>query len=179
MGKMSPIRHFIAFLWLVGGAVAGDGWQTVDEGFRFSLPQDWKKEEVRGIDSHVGKYVGNTAYLIFDGVHGLGLTVKETERVIKDLQKKEVTPTLLKTGQEIWRVGGRIASFEIGEVDSKRVGREGYRRFALLHVPTPGEPAYLQVYIMYSSTTDLPTIRRILMSFRWPNEPNSERSDSP
>jgi hypothetical protein len=66
-------------------------WKTIDEGFTFKLPPEWKKKEVRGIDSHVGNYHGPAAYLEFDEVHGLGLTVSES--LCESLNSKTKKPT--------------------------------------------------------------------------------------
>ncbi len=170
------MKTLLLLLCLASAALAAEPeWQVIDEGFLFSLPRDWKKEEVRGIDSHVGKYVGKTAYLEFDGVYGLGLTVEETASRIEELKKKEAKPALLKKDEEVWRVDGRIARFEFGKIDPKRFGTREYQNFAHLHIPIEGDPAYLTIYVFYASESDLPTVRRILKSVRWPKKSPTSR----
>lgn len=142
-------------------------WQTIDEGFKFKIPPDWKKEDVQGIDSHVGKYRGPTAYLEFDEIHGLGLSVAETNLRIAEFRAKEADRTRLEPGEEIWHVNGRIAQFVKERADRKVYGVREYDNVARLSVPYEGEEAYLSIYILFKSDDDLPTVKKILQSIEW------------
>src|SRR5689334_2737061 len=90
-------------------ARAEDGWKTVDEGFRMTVPVSWEKQKVQPIDSNCGTYKADTADLEFDEVYHLGYTAERSKALIDELKKKEANPKLLKPGEEIWHVGGRIA----------------------------------------------------------------------
>ena len=167
-----------AFLLVVSLAHAKDGWKTVDEGFRMTVPVSWQKQKVQPFDSNCGTYRAATADLEFDEVFGLGYTVEKGQALIDDLKKKETNPKLLKPGEEIWHVDGRIARFWAGKVDPKVYGKQRFSNVADLHVPYAGEPGYLSIYILYKSDKDLPTVRRVLQSLEWkkkgPNKPGKK-----
>jgi hypothetical protein len=173
---MNISRFAVAVLLLLTTvSYAADDWQLVDEGFRFRLPSDWKKVNRRGIDSHVGEYRGRTAYLEFDEVYGLGNTVEQSAEATKQWAAAEADPTLLKPGEEIWRLDGRIARFSLEKVDAEIYGKREFQFVARLSVWYAGKPAGLGVYVFYESEKDLPTVRRILRSFEWPTESPTRR----
>lgn len=145
-------------------------WLKVDEGFQFLIPSDWKDKEARGIDSHVGQYGGPRAYLEFDELFGLGHTVEQSQEAIDDLSKKEADPRLLKAGEEVWHVDGRIARFTFSKVDPKVFGKREHANVASLFVPYGSQPGYLSVYLFYSDEDYLQTARQILQSFTWPKK---------
>jgi hypothetical protein len=157
----------ILFLIAISLVQAEDGWKTVDEGFRMTIPVSWQKQKVQPIDSNCGTYKAATADLEFDEVFGLGHTAERSQASIEELQKKEADPKLLKPGEEVWHVGGRIARFWSGEVDKKVYGERRFSNVASLHVPYAGEPGYLSIFILYESDKDLPTVRRVLQSLEW------------
>ncbi len=143
-------------------------WVKVDEGLQFLVPPDWKKQKSQGIDSHVGRYSGPSAYLDFDEVFLLGYTVEQSQKKIDDLKKQEADPKLLKAGEEVWRVNGQIAGFTVAKVDPKIFGEREYPNVASLFVPYAGKPGYLSVHLFYANEKNLPTVRRMLQSFTWP-----------
>lgn len=155
-------------------------WAKVDEGFQFLLPPDWKQKKVQGIDSHVGNYQGTSAYLEFDEVFGLGYTKERAQEVIDDLKKKEADAKLLKPGEEVWHVDGRIARFTFSMVDPRVFGQREYPNVASLFIPYDGQAGYLSVDLFYASEDYLPIVRRILKSFTWPKQsptkPSSQRA---
>jgi len=155
---------------LISSTVVGaeTKWSRIDEGFQFLIPPDWKQEKVQGIDSHVGRFCGDNAYLEFDEVFGLGYSKTKTREVIEDLKKKERDAKLLCSGEEVWYVDGRIACFTFSKVDPKVFGRRGYSNVASLFVPYEGEDGYLSVHLFYASEDYLPTARRLLKTFTWP-----------
>jgi hypothetical protein len=146
---------------------AQDGWKTVDEGFRMTIPVRWEKQKVQPIDSNCGSYKAQTADLEFDEVFGLGYTAERAQASIDDLKKKDANPKLLTTGEEVWHVDGRIARFWAGRVDPKVYGKRRFSNVATLHVPYAGQPGYLSIYILYKSDKDLATVRRVLESLEW------------
>ncbi len=159
---------------------ADSRWLKVDEGFQFLIPSDWKDKEARGIDSHVGDYVGPRAYLEFDEVFGLGYTVERSQNAVENLKKKEADASLLKPGEVVWHVDGHIALFTSSKVDPKTFGNREYPNVASLFVPYEGEPGYLSVHLFYADYDYLRTASQILRSFTWPkNRPNPESSGSP
>jgi hypothetical protein len=152
-------------------APTGDSrWLKVDEGFQFLMPADWKDKEARGIDSHVGRYAGPRAYLEFDELFGLGHTVERSQKVIDDLKRKEADPKLLKAGEVVWHVDGRIALFTSSKVDQKTFGNREYPNVASLYVPYEGQPGYLSVHVFYADDEYFETVSQILRSFRWPKK---------
>jgi len=162
------MKIFAAMLLLVATvAYGGDTWKSVDEGFRMMVPETWQKLNVRGIDSHVGAYKSETTDLEFDEVFGLGYTAERAQAAIEEYKKKEANPKLLKPGEEIWHVGGRIARFSSGTADPKVYGKRRFSNVAELHVPYAGKPGYLSIYILYKCEKDLPTARRVLQSLEW------------
>jgi hypothetical protein len=165
---MKPIRAILLSVVLaVCSAQAADRWKTVEDGFRLTIPWDWQKKKVQGIDSHVGEYRGKTAYLEFDEVFGLGYTNERAQKVIADLKSKEADPKLLSAGEEVWHVDGRIARFSIGAADPTVYGNREFKNVATLFVPYEGEGGYLHVLIFYESEKDVAVTRRILRSFEW------------
>jgi len=145
---------------------AKEGWRTVDVGFRMTIPSNWQKEKVQGIDSNVGTYTADTATLEFDEVY-MSYTAEKAQAVIAELKKKEADSKLLKPGEDIWHIDGRIADFMIGEVDPKQNGERRFSNVAELFVPYPGQSGYLSISIYYQSEQDLPTVRRVLRSIEW------------
>jgi hypothetical protein len=142
-------------------------WQTVDEGFRFKIPADWKKMEVQGTDSHCGRYRGKTAFLEFDEVTGLGWTADKSRSKTAEFTAKEKDPPLLNRGEQIWRLNGRVASFTAEKADSETYGKREFTNVARLFIPYEGEPAYLNVLVFFRNESDLPVVRRILESIEW------------
>lgn len=175
------ISHIILFLtcFAVCAAQGENRWKTVSEGFRLTIPWEWQKEKRRGIDSHVGKYRGKTAYLEFDEVYGLGYTNENALRFIEELKKKEADSKLLVPGEEVWHVNGKIAHFTRGNTDPKIYGDREFKNVAALFVPYEGEEGYLHVMIFYESDKDLPVIRRILASIEWEKKPTPEAAVAP
>lgn len=150
-------------------------WRKIDEGFQFLVPPDWAQSKVQGIDSHVGVYRGTSAYLEFDEVFGLGYTNEKGEKVIDDLKRKEADTKLLKPGEEVWHVDGRIARFTFSKVDPKVFGQREYSNVASLFIPYDGRAGYLSVHLFYAGEDYLPTVRRILKSFTWPRKSPTRR----
>lgn len=151
-------------------------WLRVNEGFEFLIPSDWKDQEARGIDSHVGKYGGRSAYLEFDELFGLGYTVEKSQKAADDLAKKEANPKLLQPGEEVWRLDGRIALFSSAKVDPKVFGDREHGNVASLFVPYGGKAGYLSVHLFYADENYLPTARKVLHSFTWPKKsPQTKR----
>lgn len=155
--------HLLVFLSSIVALVrAEESWKTIKDGFEFKLPADWRKIETRGIDSHVGEYRGATAFLTFDEVYGLGYTVEKSTEFIEKLKSKERDSSLLKSGEEIWRVDGRIASFTIGKREFQNV--------ATLTLSYEGLPSYLSIQVFFASDDDAPIARKILRSLTWPKK---------
>jgi len=157
-------------------APTGDGrWLRVDEGFQFLIPSDWKDKEARGIDSHVGCYAGPRAYLEFDELFGLGYTVERSQKAVEDLRVKEANPKLLKAGEVVWHLDGRIALFTSAKVDQKIFGNREYPNVASLFVPYEGKPGYLSVHLFYADDDYFETVSQILRSFTWPKNSPTRR----
>jgi hypothetical protein len=148
-------------------ARAEDAWKTNNEGFHFATPVTWEKQDVQGIDSHVGAYKGPTADLEFDEVFGLDYTKEKARTMIDELKKKEADTKLLRTGEEVWHVDGRICSFRSGESDPNVYGKRRFTNVASLFVPYAEGDGYLSVLVFYQSNADLPTVRRVLQSIEW------------
>ena len=163
---MKPLA-VIVLLLITSFAYAEDGWKTVDEGFCVTMPVSWQKQKVQPIDSNCGTYKAKTSDLEFDEVFGLGYTAEKAQSLIDELKKKEANPKLLKAGEEVWHVDGRIAHFWAGKLDPKEYGKRRFSNVASLHVPYAGEPGYLSIYIIYKSGEDLPTVKRVLRSIEW------------
>jgi hypothetical protein len=154
-----------------------DGWKTLDEGFRMTVPTDWQKEYKHGIDSHVGAYQGQTAGLEFDEVSGIaGYTAKESKAAIKEYKKKESHPKFLKPGEEIWHVDGRIALFWSGRADPNERRADSFSYVAWLSIPYDGVSEHLYICVSCKSREELPTARRVLKSLQWQRK-NSEKSE--
>jgi len=161
-------------------ATADPRWLKVDEGFHFLIPSDWKNMDARGIDSHVGRYEGPRAYLVFDELFGLGYTVERSREAVTDLLKKEADGRLLKAGEEVWRVDGRIAHFTFSKVDASTYGNREHQNVATLFVPYDGQAGYLSVQLFYADEDYLPTVRLILRSLTWPKKgPNKAPEPTP
>jgi hypothetical protein len=148
-------------------ASAEERWKTVDEGFRMTIPASWEKQPEHGIDSNAGGYSGKTADLEFDEVRGLGYTEENSKSTIESLNSKLADPKKLAKGEEVWKVAGRIADFETGKLDPKIYGQRRFTNIASLHVPYANEPGYLEMYVIYESDKDMPTVRRVLQSIQW------------
>ncbi|MDR3457073.1 MAG: hypothetical protein P4N60_06475 [Verrucomicrobiae bacterium] len=163
---MKPLA-VIVLLLVVSLAYAEDKWKTVDEGFRVTMPASWQKQKVQPFDSNCGTYKAKTADLEFDEVFGLGYTAENSQSLIDELKKKETNPKLLRAGEEVWHINGRIARFVAGKLDPKVYGKRRFSNVAELYVPYASEPGYLSIYIIYKSDEDLPTVRRVLQSIEW------------
>ena len=160
------ISAVFLFLLLACFAYAEDGWKTVDEGFRMTIPVTWEKQKVQCTDSNCGTYKAPTADLNFDE-DGRYYQPAWAQAEIDELKKQEANPKLLKPGEEIWRVDGRVCRFSTSKIDpAKNVGRR-FSNAAILSVPYPGLDSHLTLYINYKSDDDLPTVRRILKSVGW------------
>jgi hypothetical protein len=146
---------------------AQERWKTVDEGFFITMPRDWKKQKVQPIDSNCGTYKTRNADLEFDEVFGLGYTTKKANTAVEALRKKEADPKLLKPGEEVWHLDGRIADFSNGRVDSAIYGQRRFTNVAGLHIPYENEPGYLHIFILYRGEEDLSVVRRVLQSIKW------------
>jgi hypothetical protein len=167
MPKLSNIAAFLILLWTSSCSTSSDGqWKTVNEGFEMSVPSNWRKVNVQGIDSHVATYRARTVQLEFDEVFGLGYTLEKSQLEIEDLKKKEADPRLLKPGEEVWHVGGKTALFLVGKVNPEDDERH-FVNDAELFVPYSGLPGYLAIYVYYKSDRDVPTVRRVLQSLDW------------
>ena len=147
--------------------------KTVDEGFRITIPQDWARQDLHPIDSNAGSYVGETADLEFDEAFFLGGRPKRSNGAVKTLKKKERNPKLLKPGEEVWHVDGRIAHFYNGKVDPEIYGQRRFTNVASLYIPYEGTSGYLSVFILYQSAADLPIVRRALKSIEWKKSPTN------
>ncbi len=167
--KMGVCSIAIATYLLVGvfAVHADTHWKIADEGFFISMPTNWIKRTVHGIDSHVGAYKSDSTDLEFDGVVGLGYTIAKSQAKIDELKKKEANPKLLSPDEEVWHIDGKICAFYFGKADTKVYGKRRFTNVAELFVPFAGEPAYLSVFIFYQSEKDLPTVRQVLKSIRW------------
>jgi hypothetical protein len=168
----------ILLLLVVLVAQGDDGWTTVNEGFSMSVPKNWKRQKVQPIDSNCGTYRANTADLEFDEVYGLGYTKEKSQSAIEKLKQKEADPKLLKPGEEVWHVDGRIAHFISEKVDPQQYGKRRFSNVASLHVPYDGQPGYLEIYIFYKTDKDLPTVRKVLQSVKWKAK-TTDRQDKP
>lgn len=105
----------------------------------------------RPFDSNAGSYKGQRADLEFDEVFGLGYTAKKAEQKLQELERKRSNPKLLRKGEEIWRVDGRLADFWNDKVDPKVYGQRRFTNVATLFIPYRGEDGYLHIYILYQS----------------------------
>ncbi len=153
---------------------AEERWKVIDEGFKLKVPIDWKKQKLQPIDSNAGAYKSARADLEFDELFGLGYTTNKSQSAINELRKKEANPKLLKPGEEVWRVQGRLASFRCGKVDPKVYGHRRFTNVAGLFIPYEGKAGYLSIDVLYKSEQDLPTVRRVLQSVDWkPKKPNN------
>jgi hypothetical protein len=137
-----------------------------------AVPADWEKVDVQGIDSHVGAYHGETADLEFDdvGVFFGPSPTKESKKAIKEFRRKEAHPKLLKPGEEIWHVDGRIALFWSGKADPNENGVRRFSNVAWLDIPYSDSRGYLYISIFYRSEEELPMVRRVLKSLEWPKD---------
>lgn len=114
---------------------AGIDWKVADEGsFRITIPPDWQKMESRGIDSHVGRYDGQNAILVFDEVFGLGLTANETSESIEKLKERRADSKRLRFGEEVWQIQGRFASFSLSHLEARLRVHWPFLNVAELHV---------------------------------------------
>jgi hypothetical protein len=179
LGKKMKAVLLLASLTVLHALSASEAWQVIDDGFRFRLPREWTKIPVRGYDSHVGQYRASTAVLEFDEVTAYGESVEKTASYIESLKKKEADASLRTSGEEIWRVDGRIATVTFGTVDPKVYGKREFPLVASMSVPYPGEPAGLGVRIFYSSPQEEALVRSILRSFQWPKKPNKAPEPTP
>src|SRR5436853_2202696 len=138
LGRWITIKTFNTFLCLglfaACSTISEDRWKTVDEGFRMTMPSGWRRQKAQPIDSNCGIYRAERVDLEFDEVFGLGYTAEKARAAIEDLKKKETNPQLLKPGEEIWYVDGRIARFWIGKADKKEYGERRFSNVAQLHV---------------------------------------------
>jgi hypothetical protein len=166
-GTAMKASVMIVLLLTACSTLPEERWKKVDEGFSFTIPVDWRKEKVKCYDSNCGTYKGKTAEFDFDEVFDLGYTVAKAQSSIDGLKQKEVDPKLLKPGEEVWHVDGRIAHFTAGNLDPEKYGKRRFSHVATLHVPYAGRPAYLFIYIIYKSEKDLVTVRRVLQSIEW------------
>jgi hypothetical protein len=150
-------------------------WRVVDEGsFRLTIPGEWKKLESQGIDSHVGRYDGPGAILMFDEVFGLGVTVKETSDAVERLKAKKANPNLLQPGEEVWVIHGRLATFYLSELELRLREQWPFKNVAELKVPYHRKAGYLSVTVIYRSVEELAVVRRVLGSILWKKGPPSE-----
>jgi hypothetical protein len=141
-----------------------DGWRTVDEGFRMTIPPDWEKQKVWPFDSNCGSYQGDTADLDFDEV-AMMYPAKDAEAAVKQMEEKESNPKLLGVGEEIWHLNGRIAGFF--KVDPNVYSHPRFSNVVKLVVPYKSPPGYLSVTVFYKNEEDLPSVRRVLRSIEW------------
>ncbi len=167
------MKTFVAItLLLIASIVHGENsWKMVDEGFCMTIPQGWNKQKVQPIDSNCGTYKAETADLEFDEVFGFGYTAEKAQAQIDELKKEQVDSKLLKAGEEVWHIDGRIARFWIGKVDPKVYGKRRFSNVAELFVPYAGQAGYLSIFILYKGDKDLPTVRRVLQSIKWKKIP--------
>jgi hypothetical protein len=130
--------------------------------------------ESRGIDSHVGRYDGQNAILVFDEVFGLGLTANETSESIEKLKERRADSKRLRFGEEVWQIQGRFASFSLSHLEARLRVHWPFLNVAELHVPYERQAGYLSVTVIYRSADDLPTVRRVLRSILWKKGPPAE-----
>ena len=82
---------------------------------------------------------------------------------------------LLKAGEVVWHVDGRIALFSASKVDQKTFGNREYSNVASLSVPYDGQAGYLSVHVFYADDDYLETVSEILRSFTWPEKGRTRR----
>ena len=162
----------ISMVLLLAACVhAGDRWKKVDEGFRMTIPQEWKKKKLRCVDGNCGAYLAKTVELHFDEVYGLGYTKENVQVIVDNLRRQEINPELLVKGEEIWHVGGRIGLFYIDQVAPKTWGESGFVNRAGMRIPHPEWAGTLSIFVLYKDDKDLPTIRRVFQSLDWSHHP--------
>ena len=163
---MKTIPLFVlGLIWSGVISRADDKWVEVNEGFRFELPSDWTKKEVRAIDSHQGRYEGAAGHLWFDRELGF-YTADAAREAIQEMKAKEANPKLLMPGEEIWRIDGRLVHFRSsGNVVS-------------LFVPCEERFWILSIEVTFYNPGFLPSARRILRSFKFPTEKSSGAEQS-
>ena len=168
MTKLFPL--FVALLLLPSCANRQEArWKTVDEGFLISVPSEWRKKKVEGIDSVVGQYRGEGMDLSYDWVSGLNYTFEDSAEAAEMLRKFAAAPDTLPRGEQVWDLDGRLVRYRGGDLPSTPKGDEKYRKFAEIFVPFEGEGSYLSVRVLYRDEGDVVIARHMLKSIRWKN----------
>jgi hypothetical protein len=182
-GYAYVMKSLQVFTLLCIGLIATHGisaddskWKQIDEGFQFKIPTDWKKKKVQGTDSHVGYYFGQTAYLEFDEVEGLGFTAQKSNAKVAELKRKKADSKLLSPGEEIWDIDNRLASFVKEKANPEIYGKREYKNVVRLFVPCEGKPECLSILVFFKSDKDLPKVRTIFQSLKWPNPKSPKKS---
>jgi len=160
----------LLLLALVIAARAEGEWKTVDLGFVLSVPPDWEQVKERGIDSYVGRLKSKDAELTFDEAGSFMYSAGEARLAVANLKRKARNPKLLKVGEEIWIVDGRVADFSIRKPDFA-YGVPPFTNVATLFVPYKGSGGSLSIAIFYRSKDGELTARRILQSVVWKKAP--------
>lgn len=164
----APAAEVLAKAAAAPAAAGGqEAWKIVDEGFHMTVPSSWKRQRGRPAELKSGVYKSKTAEMKFDEFQDLGQTVAQTQARVNALKKKAANPKLMKPGEEIWRIDGRIALFWIGRADPAQHGKLRFANVASLYVPCVEQAAYLSIRVIYRDEADLPTVRRALESIEW------------
>jgi len=170
--KVKSLPALLVMLAMTLSALGADEWKEVDEHFLLTIPSNWKRDKGQPIDSNAGGYKGQNTELEFDEVGGFMYPKGKSESAIADLKKKEADPSLLKSGEEIWRVAGRLADFTNGRVDPELYGKRRFTNVAGLFIPYKNGEGYLSIWILYRSDKDLPVVKRVLRRVRWKEKDN-------